>query len=244
MSIYKITPLCLGHLTRPKKSFFYSYTGTEVLSYPINAYYLEGDHKILVDTGGCGPEEPRGIGAQPYTRTPEEELPAALAAIGLKPEDIEVVIFTHLHWDHAYNNHLFPHAVFYCQKKEYEGLIDPASEKIGYVPEEVLKYKYELVDGDAEIFPGINAILTPGHTPGGQSLIVDTEVGKVAITGDTITLQESFRQDPPCCNGLYHSEEDLRQMLEATAKIASITKKILPGHEPDVYLPGMGIDTI
>lgn len=241
MSTYKITPLCLGHITRPKKNFFCGYTGEDKHDYPLIAYYLEGEHKILVDTGGCGPEEPRGIGAQPYTRTPEEELPAALAAIGLSPDDIEYVIFTHLHWDHAYNNHLFTKAKFYCQKKEYEGLVDPAGEKIGYVPEEVLKYEYELVDGDGEIFPGIYAILTPGHTPGGQSLIVDTEKGKVALTGDTITLQESFRQDPPMCNGLYHSEEDLRQMLEATNKIAAITKNILPGHEPAVFLPGMGL---
>lgn len=242
MSTYKITPLCLGHITRPKKNFFYGYTGSEVLPYPLIAYFLDGEHKILVDTGGCAPDEPRGIGAQPYTRTPEEELPTALAAIGLTPDDIEYVIFTHLHWDHAYNNHLFPNAVFYCQKKEYEGLIDPATEKIGYVPEEVLKYEYTLIDGDAEVFPGIYAIHTPGHTPGGQCLIVDTDVGKVALTGDTITLQESFRQSPPRCNGLYHSETDLAQMLEATNKLAAITHNILPGHEPAVFLPGMGLE--
>lgn len=244
MSIYSVTPLCLGHITRPKKNFFCGYTGTEVLSYPLIAYYLEGEHKILVDTGGCAPDAPRGIGAQPYTRTPEEELPAALASIGLTPDDIEYVIFTHLHWDHAYNNNLFPHAVFYCQKREYESVADPAADKTGYVAEEVLKYHYELLDGDGEIFPGIYALLTPGHTEGGQTLIVDTKLGKLALTGDTITLQESFHQDPPMCNGLYHSEKALQDMLEGAQKIAAITKNILPGHDPNVFLPGMGLEHV
>ena len=239
MSSYSITPLCLGHITRPKKNFFYGYAGTEVLEYPLIAYYLEGEHRILVDTGGCAPEAPRGVGAQPYTREPEEELPAALLSIGIEPKDIEYVIFTHLHWDHAYNNNLFPHAVFYCQKREYESVADPAADKTGYDAAEVLKYNYELIDGDREIFPGIYALLTPGHTEGGQAIIVDTERGKVAITGDTITLRESFRQDPPKCNGLYNGEKALQDMLDSAKRIAGITKNILPGHEPEVFLPSL-----
>lgn len=242
MSNYSITPLCLGHITRPKKNFFYGYTGEEVLSYPLIAYYLEGEHRILIDTGGCSPSDPRGIVAQPYTRAPEEELPAALSSIGVTPEDIEYVIFTHLHWDHAYNNNLFPNAVFFCQKREYESVADPDADKTGYDADEVLKYHYELIDGDGEVFPGIYAILTQGHTEGGQTLIVDTERGKLAITGDTITLRESFRQKPPMCNGLYHSEKALQEMLHSSEKISEITKNILPGHEPDVFLPGMGLD--
>lgn len=242
MSTYNITPLCLGHITRPKKNFFMGYTGTDVHPYPLIAYYLEGDHRILVDTGGCAPEEPRGVAAQPYTRTPEQELPAALAAIGVKPEDIEYVIFTHLHWDHAYNNHLFPNATFMVQKKEYESVADPAADKTGYVPEEVLKYHYELIDGEREIFPGISTLLTPGHTEGGQCLVVDTARGKVALTGDTITIQESFKQNPPMPNGLYHSEEARLQLLDAARRIRAITDKILPGHAPEVFTPGMGLD--
>lgn len=63
MSTYKITPLNLGYLTRPKRNFFYNYQGTEIERYPINAYYLEGEYKILVDNGGCAPDMERGIAA-------------------------------------------------------------------------------------------------------------------------------------------------------------------------------------
>lgn len=235
MSLYKVTPLCLGYLTRPKKNFFMGYEGDDKHEYPICAYYLEGEHKILVDTGGCAVDAPRGIGAQPYTRTPEQELPAQLAAAGVSVDEIEYVIFTHLHWDHAYNNDLFPKATFICQKKELDFLKDPDTDKIGYVAEDVLKYDYQTVDGDVEIFSGINALLTPGHTVGGQCLIVDTAEGKVVLTGDTITLRESFLQDPPMPNGLYHSEEERLQLLDAAARIAAITKVIYPGHEPGLF---------
>ena len=44
------------------------------------------------------------------------------------------------------------------------------------------------------------------------------------------------------CNGLYHSEKALQEMLHSAEKISKITKNILPGHEPDVFLPGMGLD--
>lgn len=218
----------------------HGYKGTEVLPFPLIAYYLEGEHKILVDTGGCSPEAERGKKAAPYTRTTEQELDKALEAIGVKPEDIEYVIFTHIHWDHAGNNELFPNAKFLCQRKEFESVTNPDSPKIGYDLPEILKYKYELIDGDQQIFDGISAILTPGHTEGMQCLVVDTEEGKVVLTGDLITLQESFRYDPPVCNGLFADENCLAQMYEGVNKVAAITKKILPGHDPNVFAEGMG----
>ncbi|MCL1828014.1 MAG: N-acyl homoserine lactonase family protein [Oscillospiraceae bacterium] len=239
MGKYKITPLHLGDITRPKSNMINGYEGKEVQDFPLVAYYLEGEHKIMVDTGGCAPEEPRGIAAQPYTRTPGQEPEAALKSIGVDPGEIEYVIFTHIHWDHAYNNGLFKNAKFICQRKEYESVASGA-DVIGYVPEEVLKYEYELTDGDAVLFDGVSVMLTPGHTRGMQCVAVDTEDGKIVITGDLITVRESFNKNPPECNGLYPNEEALAQMRAGVAKVAAMTRKILPGHEPDVFKPNMG----
>ena len=241
MGTYKITPLHLGDITRPKSNMINGYKGKEILPFPLTAYYLEGEHKIMVDTGGCAPDEPRGIAAQPYTRTPEQDLKATLKNIGVDPDEIEYVIFTHIHWDHAYNNSLFKKAKFICQRKEYDGVASGA-DLLGYVPEEVLKYEYEFTDGDEELFDGISVMMTPGHTRGMQCVVVDTDSGKVVITGDLITVRESFNQDPPECNGLYPNEEALAQMREGVAKVAAVSRKILPGHEPGVYEPNLGFN--
>lgn len=242
MSTYKITPLNLGYLTRPKRNFFYNYQGTEVEQYPINAYYLEGEYKILVDNGGCSPDMERGVAAQPYTRSPEQEIDKALDNIGVKPEDIDYIIFTHLHWDHAYNTHFFPKAGLICQKRELESLDEegnPSNEK-GYVKEYVKQFKYQLVEGDVQLFDGISVVLTPGHTIGSQSVVVDTEEGPTIICGDLIALLDSWRAEPPQPNGLFYNEEALRMMYASIEKLRHISKRLLPGHDAAVYGPDLG----
>ena len=241
MSLYKIKPLHLGDITRPKSNMIYGYKGTEVLDFPLIAYYLEGEHKILVDTGGSDLESAQGKRAAPYKRPPEQELDAALKGIGVDPGDIDTVILTHLHWDHAANNHYFPNATLMCQKIEYESLLDPNVTKKGYDMENILKFSYELIDGDQQIFDGISVVLTPGHTPGMQSIVVDTDIGKVILTGDLVTLRESLRYDPPRFNALLYDDSALESMYESLNKIIPISRNILPGHDAEVFAPGMGL---
>lgn len=242
MSTYKITPLHLGDITRPKSNMIYGYTGTEVLDFPLIAYYLEGEHKILVDTGGSPPDSAQGKRAAPYKRTPEQALDAALLKIGVDPGDIDTVILTHLHWDHAENNHLFPNAALMCQKIEYESLLDPDMTKKGYEMNNVLKFGYTLIDGDQQIYDGISVVLTPGHTLGMQCVVVDTEIGKVVLTGDLVTLRESLSYDPPRFNALLYDDSALDMMKESLKKILPISGNILPGHDPGVFTPLSSLD--
>jgi N-acyl homoserine lactone hydrolase len=235
MSTYKITPLHLGDITRPKSNMIYGYEGKEVYDFPLIAYYLDGEHKILVDTGGSHPDSAQGRRAAPYKRTPEQELDAALKKIGVDPGEIDTVILTHLHWDHAENNHLFPNAALYCQKIEYESLLDPDITKKGYAMDNVLKFQYKLLDGDQQVFDGISVVLTPGHTPGMQCVLVDTELGKVLLTGDLVTLRESLKYDPPRFNALLYDDSALPAAAASLRKILPLTDKILPGHDPDVF---------
>jgi glyoxylase-like metal-dependent hydrolase (beta-lactamase superfamily II) len=237
MSHYKITPLHLGDITRPKSNMIYGYEGAEVQDFPLIAYYLEGEHKILVDTGGSPPESAQGKRAAPYKRMPEQELDRALGAIGVDPGDIDTVILTHLHWDHAANNHFFPEAALLCQKIEYESLLDPNVTKKGYDLENVLKFSYGLIDGDRQIFDGISVVLTPGHTLGMQCVVVDTDLGKVILTGDLVTLRESLSYDPPRFNALLYDDSALDAMKESLKKILPISRTILPGHDPNVFTP-------
>ena len=242
MAIYSITPLHLGDITRPRSNMIFGYDGKEILDFPLVAYYLEGEHKILVDTGGSAPESAQGKRAAPYKRTPEQELDAALRNIGTSAEDIEYVIFTHLHWDHAGNTHMFPNAKLICQKIEYEGLTDPMCEKTGYDLEYVLGFDYELIDGDKELFRGVRVITAPGHTRGMQCVVVDTDIGKVVLTGDIVTLRASLKYDPPRFNALLYNDSAVSVAQASLDKVLAISTLVLPGHDAEVFTPGMGLN--
>ena len=151
----------------------------------------------------------------------------------LEKEDIDIVLLTHLHWDHASNNHLFPNARFVVQQKEYSFLTAPEPEaKRGYDPDLVLQTEYELVDGDSDITPGISVILAPGHSVGMQCIVVDTKIGKYILGGDLITLFENWEAVPHIPNGVHY---DLEVMLESLEKIDRIDGIVLPGHDQEVF---------
>ncbi len=230
MNNYTIQPLRLGTITRKKENISYG-GGTDLMDFPLISYYLEGaSHKILVDTGG---NDPDGIRWQPYFRDENESLDRALCSIGISPEEIDIVILTHLHWDHASNNHLFPQARFIVQKKEYDYLIAPEPQvKGGYNLRLLLETEYETVDGDSDIVPGISVVLAPGHSAGMQCVVVETKAGKYVLGGDLVTLFRNWEASPHIPNGVYY---DLNIILESLKKIDKIHGIMLPGHDPEVF---------
>lgn len=241
MSSYKITPLHLGDITRPKANMIFGYDGKEILDFPLIAWYLEGERRILVDCGGSAPDSPAGTKAMPYKRSREQEIDRALDAIGVSTTDIELVILTHLHWDHAANMHFFPRAPVICQMIEFDSLENSENAKMGYDLDYIRRFKYELIDGDEELFSGVSVILAPGHTPGMQCVAVDTDFGKVVLSGDLITLRESLKYDPPRFNALLYSDDAYGQAQNSFDKIMAATDLILPGHDPGVFAPDMGL---
>lgn len=231
MPTYSIHPLRLGTIKRKKGNMSYGSSVSEIMDFPLIAYYLESDrHKILVDTGGTPPDDIRW---QPYARSEEEAPDLALSAIGVDSKDIDIVILTHLHWDHASNNHLFPNARFIVQKKEYDYLTAPEpATKNGFDLDLVLKTTYEFVDGDNEIVEGISVVLTPGHSAGMQCVVVETTAGKYVLGGDLITLFENWEAVPHIPNGVCY---DLDLMMRSMDKIDRIGGTVLPGHDEKVF---------
>jgi N-acyl homoserine lactone hydrolase len=231
MNTYTIRPLRLGTIKRKKENMSYKCGITDIFSFPLISYYLEGaGHKIIVDTGGTPPD---GVKWQPYFRSENETPDKALKGIGVSVEEIDIVILTHLHWDHASNNSLFPKARFIVQKKEYEYLKKPEPEtKTGYEPELALKTRYELVDGDHDIISGISVVLAPGHSIGMQCVAVETKAGKYILGGDLVTLFENWEASPHVPNGVYH---DMDMMLESLEKIDKLHGIVLPGHDEEVF---------
>lgn len=123
-----IIPLNLGdHLSDKSLSYLRRFIGETEASSHVGAYIGGAQKKIVVDTGP--PDFDRilkyhsSFKAKP--RKPEQEIKAQLAKAGVKPEEINIVILTHLHWDHVGNVTKFPKAEFIVSQEELRFALDP-----------------------------------------------------------------------------------------------------------------------
>jgi len=157
-----------------------------------------GEHNILVDTG-CG----EGLSpklAEIHSMEGICRLRESLLELGLDFSDITVVIPSHLHFDHAGGMTIeedgkivpaFPNARYYVQETEYREWQDTNERTRGgyrsVFPDAVKDAgQLELLDGGAEILPGVKCIPAPGHTEGHQCVLVESGDGQgVLFTGDT-----------------------------------------------------------
>jgi N-acyl homoserine lactone hydrolase len=172
---------------------------------PVSAYLirLPGDQLALVDTGMSrlhvdDPDltwrgRPQAEILKPVMR-PEDSLLFRLAQLDIEPRDIDFVINTHLHFDHAGNNDLLGGATFFVQRKQYELAKDNPNFPNRYW--NLPSLSYELVDGGRELFTGVRVIPTDGHTPGHQSVLLHLpETGALILCGDAVYCQENYDHD-------------------------------------------------
>lgn len=197
MTIYKIHPIVMGSKRFDKSMMTYQHGAGTPFTIPIYCWYIEGgDKTILVDTGEMSPiqspEREAAIGGKIYT------FEQGLARFDLKPEDIDIVIHTHLHNDHCENDYKCINATIYVHAKEMERIHDPHPLDFRYLEDYIEDVEengqIRTLAQDTEIVSGIRCIHTPVHTDGGMSVVIDTEKGKAVITGFCV-IKENF--DPP-----------------------------------------------
>lgn len=193
MGNWTIKVLNYGYLPCDKGKLTPGYDDGLILKNPFLGYLLEnGKETVLVDAGVN--EEYFANGGGWGGRTPvagSQYVLDALKKEGKRPEDIDMVIYTHLHNDHAGNCHLFHDAVTLYQRDEYINLTNPLPNQLagreydlGVIGRlEKLKNKL-VIDGDLELPNGLRIYKTPGHTKGSQSILVDTIKGPRIIIGD------------------------------------------------------------
>lgn len=237
MDTWRITALDTGTSVIEKSILTYLYDIGTSIRIPRVMWYIEGPKKIIVDTSVESEKIASIIMNENLTRTPKQEPSAALQSIHVDPKDIDLVIFTHLHWDHAGNNHLFPNARFLAQRDEVRYAYAPSSffEKAflspqgGFVPP-YLQVRFDLINGDEEILPGLQLLKCPGHTPGSQAVRVKTHRGWYTITGDAVfTFENMEKMIPPG----FHVNVDAA--LDSMRKIASLSDEILPSHDYKLF---------
>jgi len=231
-----IRPFHLGTIRRDKSIFTYLRNMGTLVDFPVLAWYIEGQgHRILVDTGGHDPAQ--AAFQQPYLREPGQDPVARLAALGVRPEDIEILILTHLHWDHASNIHLFPKARVIIQREELRYAAAPLDPHRGVYqtipPGPPALERLEVIDGDKEIAEGVSVHLTPGHTPGIQGVAVRAPSGVYFIAGDNAPLMENW--DAREKYGVTHWPNsihvDLESYFKSLRRMETLGDIILPGHE-------------
>jgi N-acyl homoserine lactone hydrolase len=104
---------------------------------------------------------------------------------------IDIVVNTHLHFDHCGGNHLFAGKPIYVQRTELE---DARSMEDYTIREwvDAPGVQYEPVDGEYELLPGVRLVPAPGHTPGLQIVVVETDGDPIVIGGDVATFSSEL----------------------------------------------------
>ncbi len=230
MSGYTIHPIVTGLNATDQGIMTYQRHYGKAIHIPIYVFYLEGgDKKILIDTGLEDFMVPEGLEAELGVSC--EYLEDGLERLGVKPEEIDIIIHTHLHNDHCENDALFENATVYAQKAELEFMREPHSLDHRYDADYLEGVNLVELEGDAEIVPGVRVIFTPGHSPGGQSVVVDTkESGKVLITGFCCNDLNFPNSGPAVCPGVH---TDAIQGWESANRV----KAMLESGEIDMIVP-------
>ena len=161
-----------------------------------SCYFIKHSSKgwFLWDTGiadavaampnGLVPADPKAV-----TWRRPKTLAAQLEQLGLKPDDVKAMAVSHTHPDHTGNVELFPQAMLYVQKAEYDW--PGANNEPRFKP----SHPVELLAGDKDVFGdgSLTILSTPGHTPGHQSLLVKLpKTGAVVLSGDAVHFKDNW----------------------------------------------------
>ena len=168
---------------------------TERVAIPMPMFVIETDDGWVVFDTGCDPlvmKDPEAAwgklaAAFQVDMTEQDTQLARLESVGLTPDRVAHVVVSHLHMDHAGGVQFFTHSRVWLQKAEMRWAMYPDQVGAGGLVRRDFDragLDFHLIEGDAEIVPGVFAILTDGHTPGHQSLVVDLPSGRYVLTGD------------------------------------------------------------
>lgn len=227
MTEYTIYPLVVGINQTDQGIMTYQRGYGKRIPLPIYVFYLKGGKEnILIDTGLEQFVVPDKVEEECGFKVMEFE--NALASVDLKPEDVDIIIHTHLHNDHCENDYKCGNATVYVQQAELDFFHNPHPIDHRYYQDLLDDVNVVAVEGNQTIVDGIEVVLTPGHTPGGQSVIINTSKGKAVITGFCCNSENFPTTGPPIPAGVHINAIDAYDSAVWAQETADI---LIPLHD-------------
>ena len=205
------------------------------MTFSYNCYLIRhGSDWMLWDSGfadalAASPDGQPGARGMLMRRT--KTLASQLAELGVAPEQIKHLAFSHTHADHVGNANLFTAATLYIQQAEYDAAFGSEPAKYGFNPALYDKLRSNPVvklNGDRDVFGDATVVIlsTPGHTPGHQSLLLRLpKTGTVVLSGDLAHFKENF--DQRRVPGFNYSKEQSLASMERIAQLLLSERALL-----------------
>lgn len=243
MARYKIKPVILGTLEGDKSSFTYMNFSGVPIKFEVTYFIIEGtpnrSGRLLVDTGSWAALMPK---YRPGKGEDLQTFEESLRKEGTTADDVDVIIQTQLHHDHYGNTSKCRNAEVYIQVEEWTFAHSPHPLQAQYCPKELFQgWKVRLIQGDYELFPGLSILHTPDHTPGTQSVAIDTEEGKAVIAG-MCSIRQTFEEPKNVlpAHHLFASWEvfvpaiatDMNQNYDSVLRVKKLGDILFPCHGP------------
>jgi len=240
----KITCLDYGE-EQGLTNLFFADKPSEPFVFPIPGFYIEtaSGTKILFDTG-CSPDYKQTWGLLneflPYVRP--SFMVDQLKKVGATPQDIDYVVMSHLHYDHAGGLSSFrgTKAKIVVQKVEVQTVMAAVYTNrndlayAGYLGTDFQfsDLDWMVIDGDYDLLPGVHLLLLPGHAPGEMGARIETKnTGDLIIASDAVYTAENY--GPPVkLPGTTISLDDYSRSVEKIRRIADMyNAKVIFGHD-------------
>jgi glyoxylase-like metal-dependent hydrolase (beta-lactamase superfamily II) len=241
----EIVPLDCGHLTQVEQSAHQYFTGfgEKIHAQTILWLIRGGEKTVVLDVGSGTPELVKERFGRELVQSEGQQVGNVCRAAGIEPDEVDVVVQTHLHWDHAlsFADNPFPNAEVYLQRSEiayaaapytpHAGLYDPVTIKqlLPVFASELPNIR--VIDGDFRLFDGLKIVHLPGHTPGLQGVLVETGGKVYGLGSDTVPYASSWKGRVPqdwIPEGIHVSLEDCYRSMARLAEEADV---VLPSHD-------------
>lgn len=238
----RMTALSGGTLRMKRSVYFEDAARGELIDLPVSCFLIEHPGgNVLFDTG-CHPQlavdpEPRIGGMAKMMQVvsdPSENVVEGLRGLGLSPDDIDLLLISHLHPDHCGCNAFFPHATALCHCRERAAAQKDGAPGRGYFQVDWMEGPaLTEIDGEHDVFGDGRVVLVPlpGHTPGSMGALITLESGRrVLLAADAASVESNVAAQTVPRN-TWNTDLFLKS-LEEIRHLRARGADIMLGHDP------------